>query len=107
MKSWIMLAGFLAFFACQKQEKTTVKMAYHMTQCADEWMDEAYYDNKEAALTAFLKTKGVEVVSLSIKTDCGTAATCLACTCLGCDQATVEVSPDDVDKMEDLKFTKI
>jgi hypothetical protein len=104
MKSLLFAALMLAFLSCDKQKSTTVTMTYHMTQCADAWMNDAYFLDKEGTLKAFLANEGVEVISLSIQTDCGTAAVCAACNCLGCDIATVEVPQSDEDKMKTLHF---
>jgi hypothetical protein len=95
-----------AFFACEKTENT-VTLTYHMTQCGDPWMMSAdYAKDKEGTLKKFLAEKGVNVLTLKINTDCGTAAVCLACICKGCDTATVDVPEDDVADMEALKFVK-
>ena len=53
-----------------------------------------------------VKEKDIQVISLSIKTDCGGTVTCAACICKGCDTATAEVAESDVAKMEALKFIR-
>jgi hypothetical protein len=103
MKSLLFAAIILAMFGCDKQ-KTTIEMTYHMTQCADLWQGDAYFLDKTGTLKAFLEGKSIEVVDISIETDCGTAAVCQACTCLGCDIATVEVPKADENKMKALNF---
>jgi hypothetical protein len=109
MKKLIIFSLVLAFFACEKTtiDNNSVVMTYQMTQCADPWMTNANYSNdKEGTLKKFLIEKGVKVISLSIKTDCGNSAVCQACICQGCDNATVTVPQEDVADMEALKFKK-
>ena len=109
MKKLIIFSLVLAFFACEKAtvNNNSVVMTYQMTQCADPWMTNANYSNdKEGTLKKFLIEKGIQVISLSIKTDCGSSQVCAACVCLGCDNATVTVPEEDVADMEALKFKK-
>jgi hypothetical protein len=106
MKKVLFFVLTLPFFACEKTANT-VTMTYHMTQCGDPWMTSAdYTKDKEGTLKKFLVEKGVNVLNLTIKTDCGTAAVCAACVCKGCDTATVDVPEDDVADMEALRFVK-
>jgi hypothetical protein len=97
----------LVFVFCKKETSTDVLMTYQMTQCADPWQQEAdYLNNKEATLKKYLEKQGVSVVKLSIVVDCTKSAVCAACTCQGCDFASVKVSAADVTAMEKLKFVK-
>ena len=99
MKQLTILIFACAFFSCGKQN-TAVVMTYQMTQCADPWMGTDFNKDKEGVLKKFLIGKNIQVLSISIKMNCDSAATCLACVCKGCDLATVEVPEEDVADME-------
>lgn len=97
-----------SFLACEKS-KDTVSMSYSMTQCADPWHNDDFFNgDKEKALKSYLEKQGIEVNSLKIVKDeeCAKLIHCAACTCASCLVATVEVSEDDVAAMEKLKFIK-
>lgn len=97
-----------SLLACKKSNDT-VTMSYSMTQCADPWHDDDFFKgDKEKALKNYLEKQGIEVNSLSIKTDeaCAKLIHCAACQCESCLVATVEVGADDVAAMEKLKFKK-
>jgi hypothetical protein len=100
----------LLFTFCKKETTVTateVVMVYQMTQCADAWQSDAnYFNNKEATLKTYLEKQGIKVLSLTVVQDCSQGAVCAACTCAGCDKATVKVNDTDVPAMEKLKFTK-
>ena len=105
-KSFLLLLFPLLFTFCKK-EAAEVTMIYQMTQCADAWQSDAnYFNNKEATLKAYLEKQGITVLSLTVVQDCSQSAVCAACTCAGCDKATVKVNDIDVAAMEKLKFTK-
>ena len=109
MKKLIIFCLVLAFLACKKTtiDNNSAVMTYQMTQCADPWMTNANYANdKEGTLKKFLNEKGIQVISLTIKTDCGNSQVCAACVCKGCDNTTVTVPEEDVADMEALKFKK-
>ena len=111
MKKILFLLIFSLVFAFCKKENTTVPsqviMTYQMTQCADAWQSDAnYFLNKEATLKAYLEKQGIKVLELSVVQDCSQGAVCAACTCAGCDKATVKVNDTDVAAMEKLKFVK-
>jgi hypothetical protein len=108
MKNLLIFISLLAFLSCEKAATptTNVVMVYQMSQCADPWMDANYTANKELALKRFLQSKNIEVISLTVELNCSQQATCLACTCAGCDKATVEVPEDDVADMIALKFKR-
>ena len=95
-------------WSCKKEQAaTTITMTYQMSQCADPWMQEAgYFDNKTGVLKQFLINRGISVSNLSITTDCGSAAVCLACNCAGCDKATAEVDETNVAAMIALGFKR-
>ncbi len=97
----ILFVSACLVWSCQKEQATaTITMTYQMSQCADPWMQEAgYFNNKTGVLKQFLVNKGITVSNVSIATDCGNSAVCLACTCAGCDKATVEVAETDVAAM--------
>jgi hypothetical protein len=106
-KNFVLFALFCSVLFAACKENTSVTMTYHLTQCADLWMqDTSYNSNKERVLKQFLVTRGITVNTLSIATDCGMSAVCLACTCKGCDKATVEVDELNVAAMEALGFRR-
>ena len=109
-KILFLFALSLVFAFCKKETTTTpsqVTMTYQMTQCADAWQSDAnYYQNKEATLKAYLEKQGIKVLELSVVQDCSQSVVCAACTCAGCDKATVKVNDTDVAAMEKLKFVK-
>lgn len=104
----MLFAASALIWSCKKEQAaTTVTMTYQMSQCADPWMQEAgYFNNKTGVLKQFLVNRGISVNTLSITTDCGNSATCLACTCAGCDKATAEVEATNVAAMEALGFRR-
>ncbi len=107
MKKLLFLLCFPLLFTFCKKETAAVTMIYQMTQCADAWQSDAnYFNNKEATLKAYLEKQGVTVLSLTVVQDCSQSAVCAACTCAGCDKATVNVNATDVAAMEKLKFVK-
>jgi hypothetical protein len=111
MKKNLILIFFMSaglILSCGEKEATaTITMNYQMSQCADPWMKDAEYpNNKERVLKQFLLNKGISVSNLSITTDCGNSATCLACTCAGCDKASAEVEEADLAAMEALGFKR-
>ena len=111
MKKNLILTLFVAaclMGACTKEQAAaTITMNYQMSQCADPWMREAgYSNNKTDVLKQFLVNRGISVGTLTITTDCGNSATCAACTCAGCDKATVVVEETNVAAMEALGFRR-
>ena len=111
MKKILFLLAFpLIFTFCKKEttsNPTSVEMTYQMTQCADAWQSDAnYFKDKEGTLKAYLIKQGATVLKLSVVQDCSQSAVCAACTCAGCDKATVTVNASDVAAMEKLKFVK-
>lgn len=112
MKKFLILMLFASsalIWSCKKEQaaSSTVIMTYQMSQCADPWMQETgYLDNKTGVLKQFLVNRGISVSSLSITTNCGSSATCLACTCGGCDKATAEVEEVNVAAMIALGFKR-
>jgi hypothetical protein len=102
------LVLLLSLWACEKDADIVV-MSYSMTQCADPWHDEAFFNgDKEKALSNFLNKQGIEVKTITIvqDEDCAKLIQCAACQCQSCLVATVEVAEDDVAAMEKLKFKK-
>lgn len=108
MKNLLTLIFLFAFLSCKKTTTptTTVVMTYQISQCGDPWMDANYTANKELTLKRFLQSKNIDVISLKIELDCSQQAFCLACTCAGCDKATVEVTENNVVAMENLRFKR-
>ncbi len=108
MKKIIFLLSFsLCFLFCKKETSSDIWMTYQMSQCNDPWQQEAdYFNKKEATLKSYLEKQGVTVLELNIVTDCTKSAVCAACTCAGCDNASVRVDAASIAAMEKLKFTK-
>jgi hypothetical protein len=108
-KTLFLLTISFVFLFCKKETTTgnDIWMTYQMTQCDDPWQQEAdYFSKKEATLKSFLEKKGITVLELKIVTDCSKSAVCAACSCAGCDNASVRVDAGSVTAMEKLKFTK-
>jgi hypothetical protein len=106
-RTFVLLTFSLVFLFCKKETNSDIWMTYQMTQCDDPWQQEAdYFSKKEATLKSFLEKKGVTVLELKIVTDCTKSAVCAACSCAGCDNASVRVDAASVAAMEKLKFTK-
>ena len=114
MKKILFLIALPLIFALCKKETTTlpasatsITMIYQMTQCADAWQNEPnYFNDKAATLKTYLKKQGITAIDVTVVQDCSNAAVCAACTCAGCDLATVKVNANDVAVMEKLKFVK-
>ena len=100
------LLMMLCFTFCKKQSSGVI-MTYQATQCADPWMADAGFQNdKTGTIKRFLISKNIDVISLSITSNCNGAAVCAACTCKGCDKITAEVPEDDVVDMQTLGFKR-
>lgn len=108
MRVLLVILFVFSLLACEKSDDT-ITMSYSMTQCADPWHDDNFFNgDKEKALKNYLEKQDIEVKSLSIKIDeaCAKLIHCAACQCESCIVATVEVDADDVAAMEKLKFKK-
>jgi hypothetical protein len=99
----------LIAFACNNDDDSNgneTSFFWNQTKCADPWNTGENNSNGETeiAVTEYLESENITILSLNFDNDSPLATDCEACDCGTGQRIIVNVNDSDISKMEELEF---